>query len=145
ALVDAVTLRKACDTTGTSTNDGYSEAAFTTDVVARLSSQLRDLGATVVLTRDATTPWGPCITERAAIGNEARADLAISVHADGGPGAGRGFHVISPASGAGMPEGAVAESARFAQTLRDVLEADTEIPPADYIAVDGLDVRSDLG
>jgi N-acetylmuramoyl-L-alanine amidase len=38
-----------------------------------------------VLTRDAATPWGPCITERAAIGNRAQADVALSIHADGGP------------------------------------------------------------
>ena len=34
-LVDAGTLRKACDTTGTATASGYSEPAFTLDVAVR--------------------------------------------------------------------------------------------------------------
>ena len=46
-------------------------------------------GATVVLTRTSNTGVGPCVTERAAIGNRARADAAISIHADGGPPGGR--------------------------------------------------------
>src|SRR5215210_7717325 len=95
-LVDAGTLRKACDTVGASTDDGYSEHAYNLDVALRLARVLRAQGARVVLTRTNDTGWGPCITRRAAIGNRARADAAISIHADGGPATGRGFHVIYP-------------------------------------------------
>src|SRR5256885_1323076 len=40
---------KACDTTGTSTNAGYSEAAFTFDVANRLATLLRAAGAKVLV------------------------------------------------------------------------------------------------
>ena len=93
-LVDAGTLRKACDTTGAETAGGYTEAAYNLDVALRLARILRAAGARVVLTRATNDGWGPCITTRAAIGNRAHADAAISIHADGGPASGRGFHVI---------------------------------------------------
>jgi len=143
--VDVITERKACDTTGTATNDGYSEAAFTTDVANRVSQQLRSLGATVVTTRDASTPWGPCITERAAIGNAAHADLAISIHADGGPAGGRGFHIIRPGLVAGHNDAIIAPSAAFATVLHDVYASETALPPATYVGTNGYDTRTDLG
>ena len=143
--VDIVTGLKACDTTGTATNDGYSEAAFTTDVVGRVAQQLRSLGATVVITRDASTPWGPCITQRAAIGNQAHADVAVSVHADGGPAGGRGFHVIRPGLVAGHNDAIIAPSAAFAAVLHDTYAAETGLPPATYIGSNGYDTRTDLG
>jgi N-acetylmuramoyl-L-alanine amidase len=96
-LVDAGGFLKACDTSGTSTDGGYPESSFTLDVAQHAAADLRQMGATVVLTRDATTPFGPCITARAAIGNRAHAQVAVSIHADGGPASGAGFHVIGPA------------------------------------------------
>src|SRR5207245_6001827 len=48
-LVDAVTLRKPCDTTGTATDAGYSESAYNFDVAQRLAGLLRQAGARVVL------------------------------------------------------------------------------------------------
>ncbi|HEX4815658.1 MAG TPA: N-acetylmuramoyl-L-alanine amidase, partial [Nonomuraea sp.] len=94
--VDVLTQKKACDTTGTQTNSGYTEAAFTWDVSNRLAKLLKRRGATVKLTRSGNTGVGPCITERAAIGNRAKADAAISIHADGSDAAHHGFHVILP-------------------------------------------------
>ena len=51
------------------------------------------------------TGLGPCVDMRAKIGNRATgpARLAFSVHADGGPVSGRGFHVIEPAYHSGSP------------------------------------------
>jgi len=92
-LVDAGTLKKPCDTTGTETNSGYTEAEYNLDVALRLRKMLRRDGARIILTRTTNDGWGPCITERAAIGNLAQAAVAISIHADGGPSSGRGFHV----------------------------------------------------
>ena len=40
------------------------------------------------------TGVGPCIDKRAQIGNRVHSDAAVSIHADGGPSSGRGFHVI---------------------------------------------------
>jgi N-acetylmuramoyl-L-alanine amidase len=144
-LVDAGTLRKACDTTGTATAGGYSEAAYNLDIALRLARILRADGARVVLTRTANTGWGPCITERAAIGNRAHADAAISIHADGGPVDGSGFDVIYPSSIAGLTDDIAAASHRLAVEVRDAFRAATGEPASNYAGADGLDVRSDLG
>ncbi|MEU9238319.1 N-acetylmuramoyl-L-alanine amidase [Streptomyces sp. NPDC048385] len=141
---------KECDTTGTSTNAGYSEARFTLDVAHRLRTLLERQGATVKLTHDADQPaWGPCVTRRAEIGNSAHADAAISVHADGAPEGDRGFHVILPASvhsGAADTRPIVASS----RTLGEYVESDfakvTGSAPSNYVGNGtGLDVREDLG
>lgn len=143
-LVDAVTLRKPCDTTGAATDDGYEESAFTLDVSRRLQALLEKAGATVVLTRHSDDGVGPCIDERAAIGNRA-GGVGISIHADGGPPGGRGFHVIEPALIPGHTDAIVEPSRRLALAIRSSYEAATEIPRATYVASDGLDVRDDLG
>jgi N-acetylmuramoyl-L-alanine amidase len=144
-LVDAVTLRKPCDTAGAATARGYAESAFTFDVSQRLARLLEDAGVRVVLTRPDDKGVGPCITERAAIGNREKADAAVSIHADGGPARGRGFHVIEPALIKGHTEPILAPSQRLALALRLNYPAPTGMPTSTYIGHDGLDVRSDLG
>jgi N-acetylmuramoyl-L-alanine amidase len=136
---------KACDTTGTETDGGYPEHAFTWDVAQRLRTILEAAGAHVVLTRDSDTGVGPCVTERAAIGNRARADAAVSIHADGGPAGGYGFHVIWPADLPGRTTAIVAPSYRLAVALRDAFGAVTGEHTATYLGHDGLDQRGDLG
>jgi N-acetylmuramoyl-L-alanine amidase len=144
-LVDAGTLRKPCDTTGAQTASGYTEAAYNLDVARRLARILREEGARVVLTRTSNDGWGPCITTRAAIGNRAHADAAISIHADGGPPGGRGFHVIHPPPIAGLTDDIAAASRRLAVAIRDAFRAGTGEPASTYAGRGGLDVRSDLG
>ncbi|GGQ50864.1 N-acetylmuramoyl-L-alanine amidase [Kitasatospora griseola] len=146
--VDIGNSRKECDTTGTSTNAGYSEAEYTLDVVHRARQILQDRGATVVLTQDGDRPWGPCIDERARIGNEAKADAAVSIHADGAPASGSGFHVIMPAkvvAGPADTSAIVDPSHRLGVLLRDTFKAQTGEPTSTYIGQQGLDTRSDLG
>ena len=142
--VDIGTGTKACNTTGASTNDGYAEATFTWEVGQRTVPLLEALGAKVVLTRSDNDGWGPCITERAAMGNEAGADAVISIHADGGPEQGRGFHVIFPAVVPGLTDDIATESQRLAESLHAAYRA-TEMPIADYIGVEGFSERDDLG
>jgi N-acetylmuramoyl-L-alanine amidase len=144
-LVNAGTLWKACDTVGASTNDGYPEAAYNLDVSLRLARILRARGAHVVLTRTTNTGWGPCITRRAAIGNRAHADAAISIHADGGPPTGHGFHVIYPPSIRGLTDDIAVASRRLALDLRTAFRRGTGEPYSTYTGRAGLDVRSDLG
>ncbi len=144
-LVPAGGFEKACDTTGTATNAGYSEALFTFNVANQLAEDLRAMGATVVLTRTSNSTWGPCVDERAQIGNDAHADAAISIHADGGPSSGRGFDVIKPGLIPGLTEGIVDPSAALALAVRDAFLAGTGVPYANYIGSDGLDTRTDLG
>ncbi len=136
---------KACDTTGTATGDGYTEAAYNFDVATRLAALLRAAGATVILTRPDNNGVGPCITERAAIGNQAHADAAISIHADGGPPGGRGFHVIQPASLAGYNTAIVGPSVRLALDVRRDYQAATAMPFSTYAGSNALETRSDLG
>jgi N-acetylmuramoyl-L-alanine amidase len=144
-LVDAGTLRKACDTTGTATADGYGEAEYNLDLAKRLARILRSAGARVVLTRTTNDGWGPCITTRAAIGNRAHADVAISIHADGGPADGRGFHVIYPPPITGLTDDIAGESRRLALAVRAAFRHGADEPYSNYAGHDGLDVRSDLG
>src|SRR5262249_11419868 len=87
---------ETCDTTGAQTDGGYTEAQFNWNVAVYLTADLRAEGATVALTRTSNTGVGPCVTERAAIGNEVHADAAISVHADGGPPPGGGGALPAP-------------------------------------------------
>ena len=143
-LVPAGGFLKQCDTTGTESANGYTEAAFNFDVATRLARVLKAAGATVVLTRTAHTPWGPCINQRAAIGNRAHADAAISIHADGAPEDGRGFDVIYPPD-TGITRRIATASKRLAVDVRNAYAADTAMPPATYVGHDGLDVRTDLG
>ncbi|MEO3973209.1 N-acetylmuramoyl-L-alanine amidase [Streptomyces sp. CAU 1734] len=147
--VDIGTNRKECDTTGTSTNDGYTEAAFTRDVSQRLRTLLEKQGARVEFTHDNDRPFGPCVDERARIGNSAGADAAISVHADGSAQGNRGFHVILP--GAVRAGGAdtgpiVGPSRELGERIAGRFVRATGSAPANYVGGGtALDVRKDLG
>ncbi|WP_405087332.1 N-acetylmuramoyl-L-alanine amidase [Microbispora sp. NBC_01389] len=143
--VNILTQRKACDTTGTSTNDGYTEAAFTLDVSTRLARLLRDQGATVKLTRADNAGWGPCINQRAAIGNRAHADAAISIHGDGAAPGAHGFHVIMPKKIGGPVDPVVGDSQDLGRKVRDAFHSGTGLPYSTYIGRQALNYRSDLG
>ncbi len=138
-------VRKACDTTGTATDSGYAEAAYTWDVAVRARRVLRNRGARVVLTRGDNRSVGPCIDERARIANRAHADAKVSIHADGGPASGFGFHVIEPALIAGLTDDVFGASHRLAIFVRSAFRAATREPYATYIGRNGLDRRADLG
>ncbi|MET8554725.1 N-acetylmuramoyl-L-alanine amidase [Streptomyces sp. NPDC004959] len=147
--VDVGNGRKECDTTGTETNAGYPEAEFTLDVVRRARKLLRARGAEVRLTHDGDREFGPCVDERAEIGNEAEADAAVSVHADGAPAGARGFHVIMPAAvhaGKADTRAITAPSHELGTRLATAFAKATDTSPATYInGGTGLDTRSDLG
>jgi N-acetylmuramoyl-L-alanine amidase len=144
-LVNDGNGEKECDTTGTAAPDGYRETDFNWSVAVRLRALLRAAGARVVMTRSSNTGVGPCITERAAIGNRAHADAAISIHADGGPTNGSGFAILTPAS---IPGGAdhtiIAPSHRLGIDLRGALER-IGLHTSTYDGVDGIAPRTDLG
>jgi N-acetylmuramoyl-L-alanine amidase len=147
--VNIGTNSKECDTTGTSTNSGYPEARFTLDVSRRLAALLEKQGATVKFTQDGDRPWGPCVDERAEIGNKANADAAISIHADGAAVGNRGFHVILPGSvhaGAADTRKIVAPSAELGERVAGNFLRATGSAPSNYIGDGtGLVTRTDLG
>lgn len=138
-------MYKACNTTGTSTRSGYTESRFNLSVARTAARMLRRDGAHVVLTRRGDRGVGPCITRRARIANRARADAAVSIHADGGPPDGRGFHVIRPARIEGLTDDIVRPSRRLGRVMRRAYERRTGLPRARYVGGDGLVARSDLG
>ncbi|MET7602730.1 N-acetylmuramoyl-L-alanine amidase [Streptomyces avermitilis] len=140
---------KECDTTGTSTNAGYTEARFTLDVARRLRTILQKEGATVKFTQDGDRSWGPCVDERARIGNRAHADAVVSIHADGSATGNRGFHVILP----GVVHGGAADTRPIVASSRDLGERIagnfvrvTGSAPSNYVGDGtGLVTREDLG
>ncbi|MFI1253824.1 N-acetylmuramoyl-L-alanine amidase [Streptomyces netropsis] len=147
--VDIGTGRKECDTTGTSTDDGYAEATFTLDVAHRIRTMLQEQGVTVSFTHDGDRPYGPCVDERAAIGNKAHADAVVSVHADGSAVGNRGFHVILPANvrgGRADTAPIVGPSKELGARIAGNFVRATGSAPSNYIGGGtGLDTRSDLG
>jgi N-acetylmuramoyl-L-alanine amidase len=148
-LVDIGTARKECDTTGTATNEGYAEASFSLDVSRRVRALLAERGAKVRLTQDGDRSFGPCVDERARLGNEAHADAAVSIHGDGSAAGNRGFHVITPAlvdAGIADTRAIVAPSGLLGAALKSHFASASGSAPANYLADGtGLMARSDLG
>ena len=136
--------QEACDTTGTATDGGYTEAQFNFDVAEYLAADLRAEGATVVLTRTSNTGVGPCVTQRAAIGNAAHANAAISIHADGGPVSGYGFAILEPVAD-GINDAIIGPSQVLGADLRNAFAAGTGEAVSTYDGVDGIQPRDDLG
>ena len=131
---------KACDTTGTATDSGFPESTFTFAVANKLAELLRQRGATVILTRSNNSSVGPCVNQRATIGNGA--DVALSIHGDGGPVDGRGFTVLTP-TGVGPSMVMTKEAHRLAGIVRNHLE-NAYFYPSTYLGVQGIQPRSDL-
>ena len=132
-----------CDTTGTESNGGYTEALFNFNVATYLRADLRREGARVVMTRTNNHGVGPCVDRRAQILDRAHADVAIDIHADGGPSSGRGFTVIEPVAD-GLNNKVIAASVQFGSDVRSAFLARTPIPVSNYYGHDGLISRTDL-
>jgi N-acetylmuramoyl-L-alanine amidase len=147
-LVPAGGFEKPCNTTGTATDGGYPEATFAWQVSRLLRQRLVALGATVLMTRHSNRAdrWGPCVDVRGRAGDSVRADLKLSIHADGSYAAGaHGFHVIAPTDRRPWTHDIFRPSRRLALLTRGSLRR-LGLPVADYVAGgDGLDFRSDLG
>ncbi|WP_165682612.1 N-acetylmuramoyl-L-alanine amidase, partial [Mycobacteroides abscessus] len=132
---------KSCQTSGTATDGGYPEHTFTWNTVLLIRQQLTQLGVRTAMTRGDDNKLGPCIDKRAEIENSYNPDAVVSIHADGGPAGGHGFHVnySNPPVNAVQGE----PTLRFAKTMRDSLQA-AGLTPATYIGTGGLYGRSDL-
>jgi N-acetylmuramoyl-L-alanine amidase len=135
--------QETCDTTGTQTDTGYTEARFNFNVARYLAADLRGDGARVVLTRTTNDSVGPCVTTRAQILNRAHANVAIDIHADGGPAGGRGFAILEPVAD-GPNNRVIGASERFGANLRREYPALTGIPVSTYDGTNGIAHRSDL-
>ncbi|MDN5892724.1 MAG: N-acetylmuramoyl-L-alanine amidase [Nocardioides sp.] len=151
-LVPSRPAKKACNTTGTATDAGLAEATLNFRVARVVAARLTRRGAKVNLTRTTNREdrWGPCVDVRGRAGNGKRtrykrADLKISIHADGSLSGGHGFHVIAPTDTRPWTHDIHRSSRRLALSTRTALRRHG-VPVADYIAGgDGLDFRGDLG
>jgi N-acetylmuramoyl-L-alanine amidase len=132
---------KDCQASGTSTDDGYPEHTFAWDTTLRIRQALNALGVRTAMSRGDDTGLGPCVDERANTANTLRPNAIVSIHADGGPPTGRGFHVLysAPPLNAAQAGPAV----QFAQVMRDQL-AGSGFVPSTYVGSNGLNPRADI-
>jgi N-acetylmuramoyl-L-alanine amidase len=140
-VIDGRGGTKECQTSGTTTNAGYPEHTFNWDTVLRIRAELSQLGVRTAMSRGDDDALGPCVDQRAAMANALRPDAIVSIHADGGPAGGRGFHVNysnPPLNGA---QSSLAPA--FARAMRDQLVG-AGMQPSTYRGTDGLYGRSDL-
>jgi len=135
--------RENCNTTGTQTASGYSEAQFNFNVATYLAADLRSDGARAVLTRPDNHGIGPCVNRRAAIIDAAHADVAIDIHADGGPSWGRGFTVLEPVAD-GINNKIITPSVLFGSYVHSAFLAGTPLRPSDYYGRNGYIFRNNL-
>jgi N-acetylmuramoyl-L-alanine amidase len=135
--------QETCDTTGTQTDGGYTEALFNFRVAMFLRADLLGDRAQVVMTRASNHGVGPCVNRRARILNASHAHVAIDIHADGGPPSGRGFTVLEPVAD-GTNDQVIAASDRFGSDVRWAFLHYTSMPVSTYDGVDGIIQRNDL-
>ncbi len=132
---------KDCQASGTTSDSGYPEHTFNWDVTLRVRAILNANGVRTAMSRGNDDALGPCIDERAAMANSLRPDAVVSVHADGGPATGRGFHVLYSSPPLNTVQ--AGPSVQFATIMRDQLQG-SGIPPSNYIGSGGLNPRSDI-
>ena len=134
---------EGCDTTGTRTAGGYTEARFNWNVATYLRADLVKLGARVVLTRTGNHGIGPCVNTRARILDRARAAVSIDIHADYGPSAGRGFSILEPVAD-GPNDKVISPAIRFGRDVHATMLRYTKMPVSDYYGHNGYVSRNDL-
>jgi N-acetylmuramoyl-L-alanine amidase len=132
---------KECNTSGTAANDGYPEHAFTWDVALHVRDALEALGVRTTMTRDSDNVVGPCVDQRAALANAAKPDAIVSIHADGGPPSGSGFHVNY--SSPPLTDVQAGPTLALATTVRDALVV-AGLHESNYVGAQGLYGRADL-
>ena len=132
---------KDCQTSGTTTNSGFAEHTFNWDTVLLVRQMLTQLGVRTAMSRGNDNQVAACVDERAAVANSLKPNAIVSIHADGGPATGRGFHVNY--SSPPLNQAQAGPSVQLARAMRDQMVA-AGIPAANYIGSDGLYGRADL-
>jgi N-acetylmuramoyl-L-alanine amidase len=132
-----------CNTTGTETDSGYTEAQFNFNVATYLAADLQTEAARVVMTRHSNTGVGPCVNQRAHIIDSSGAEVAIDIHADGGPPNGRGFAILEPVAD-GLNDRIIHASDQFGKDVIERYQALTGMPTSTYDGTAGVAFRDDL-
>jgi len=132
---------KDCQTSGTTTNAGFPEHTFNWNVVLRIRQELDQVGVRTAMSRGNDNALGPCVDQRAAMANALHPNAIVSIHADGGPPSGHGFHVNYSAPP--LNQAQAGPAVRLAQVMRDQM-AGAGLTPSTYMGNNGLYGRSDL-
>jgi N-acetylmuramoyl-L-alanine amidase len=136
---------KPCNTTGTATNAGYPEHAFTWAVSRRVGRILNAHHIRVIMTRPNDTGVGPCVNVRAWIESRTGVDAAIAIHADGAPAGDHGFHLCVDSR---RPEGATKATVAHTRTLNTALHRAltryAPVSPSNYVGRNSYYYRDDL-
>jgi N-acetylmuramoyl-L-alanine amidase len=137
---------EGCDTTGTQTDAAhpFTEALFNWHVASYLKADLLKDGAKVVMTRPSNSGHGPCVDKRSFIINNAHANVAVDIHADGAYCAGcRGFALLEPV--ADGPNDKVIHSSRtLGADIKAAMLALKRMPVSNYDGTKGISYRDDL-
>jgi N-acetylmuramoyl-L-alanine amidase len=96
-----------------------------------------------VLTRSTNSGVGPCVDQRAQILNAAHANVAIDIHADGGPPSGRGFAILEPVAD-GPNDAVITASEAFGNDVKSSFLSVTGMPSSTYDGTNGIAYRDDL-
>ena len=83
------------------------------------------------------------MTTRAEIIDRAHANVAIDIHADGGPPDGRGFAILEPVAD-GPNDRVIGASKAFGRILLELYHDVTGMPVSDYDGTDGISARDNL-
>ncbi|MFT3971176.1 MAG: N-acetylmuramoyl-L-alanine amidase [Micropruina sp.] len=136
--------KKACNSSGT-TGKKLPEHAYNWAQANLLKVELERRGAHVLMTRKNDAGLGPCVNKRAKVANDAKADLLISIHADGNYAKkARGYHVIISTTMAGGSE-LEKSSKKLAKLARTEMDQHTQMPRSTYIGHGtALSPRSDI-
>src|SRR5689334_14491 len=134
---------EGCDTTGTQTAGGYTEARSNWTVAVYLRADLIRMGARVVMTREGNHGLGACVDTRSEILERADADVSIDIHADYGARSGRGFTVLAPVAD-GPNNKVIGSSRRFGRDVHAMMLRDTPMRISGYYGRGGYISRNDL-
>jgi N-acetylmuramoyl-L-alanine amidase len=135
-----------CDTTGTQTDGAhsYTEALFNWHVASYLKADLLKAGARVVMTRPDNKGRGPCVDKRAFVLNNAHANVAVDIHADGAYCARcRGFALLEPVAD-GPNDKVIRSSRTFGADIKAAMLALRKMPVSNYDGRNGISYRNDL-
>ena len=136
---------KPCNTTGTATNAGYPEHAFTWAVSRRVKRILNAHHVRVIMTRHSDTGVGPCVNVRARIESTRGVDAAIAIHADGAPSGDHGFHLcVDSRRPRGATRATVAHTRSLNAALHRALTQYAPISPSNYVGRNSYFYRDDL-
>jgi N-acetylmuramoyl-L-alanine amidase len=121
---------------------GYPEHALVWNLAIRMRNLLRERGARVSFTRRTDRGVGPCVNRRGHWPRRHRADVMVSIHANGSTDRTvRGFHVIR--SWPPLSRSQRAPSRRLAHAVRNAMRAHHFTVNPRY-GEHGIDKRPDL-